>query len=278
MNTKIIRAFAATKKWVEIGEGWDNLVFVDQAKEYAFRFPKKDDVVAMLQKESAVLPLIANHIENIPAPYIQREGGHIYAVYPFVSGEQYKLLAIEEQEVLLQKLCHVLHRLHALDIKMVEGAPLVDYHQKFTKVYKQVKSELADLLNAKQQAYAKDLFELFLEHNEYTIPKESLLHGDISFEHVYIKDNAIHLIDWSDLHVADPAYEFHHLLRALPREKHSILRASYETEDEHFWDRALLYPLMDTFEILLIFVRKQDEKMTKYFLGRLDHDMKNWKR
>lgn len=206
-----IKQFVTAHGLQFVAEGLDNAVYADTAHTTAFRFPKKADRVATLRQEAMILPLLSGLGAIVPTPIVKEVDGLVYGEYPFVSGKQYEQLSPAEQIDLLQKLSLFLKALHTFqnpELKLLEENSAPE----------------------------------FLKHPQYVKIPKVLLHADISLDHVYYFDGKIAVIDWSDWHFGDPAYEFHHLLDELPVEQHKILFAYYPAEDDPtFWERAQAY-------------------------------------
>lgn len=261
-----------------VGDGWDNVVYSDLQKTKVFRFPKKDDGMDILNMEAAVLPkLVHAHMgATILPPVVKKDGKLIYAEYAFVDGNKYESLDTDSKIILLKKLGTFLLRLHAYDMSEIDEAPRVDYREKYSLVFEDIETTLTSILSRQQLQYARDVYHAYLTDTIYHTFQTALLHGDISFDHIYFEHGEISIIDWSDLHVADPAREFYHLLRDMTSMEKKILKDAYTTDDPHFWDRADIYPLLDTFEVLVIFAKKNQSQQIDAFLKRVDQDMHTW--
>lgn len=274
-NTEQIKQLAEKNNWQYVGEGFDNIVYADSEKTSAFRLPKKIEGVTMIQRDTDVLPTLPTQEGIIlPIPVVKNQDGVIYGEYPFVSGKKYEELAQQEQSGLLLQLTHFLHRLHTRSHSTLEHVPVINCREHFSLIWERVQKELKDILNEKQMDYAKKLFSSYLE--QYKDTPSALIHGDISFDHLYYDNGQLSIIDWNDMQYTDPAYEFHHLLRQLPTSGEGLLRAQYNTgSDESFWERAIAYKYIDTFDALLSFVENNNTEHIKNFLDRIDADMQD---
>lgn len=274
MNSEQIKQLAAKNEWEYVGEGFDNIVYADAQKLKALRFPKRIEGIALIERDAAVLPTLpAQKDIVIPVPEIKSQDGLVYGAYPFVSGKQYEHLSEQERRHALVLLIEFLHRLHTQANPAPPVVPTISCHEHFSAIYAKVQEELANILNEKQIDYAKALFSAYLE--QYKLTPTALIHGDISFDHLYYdNDGKLSIIDWNDMQITDPAYEFHHLLRQLPKEERDILRQQYNTsDDESFWKRADAYTKIDTFDALLNFVKEKNTVHIQNFLDRIDTDM-----
>ena len=58
INIEQIKQLAAKNKWIYVGEGFDNIVYTDAQKTKAFRFPKRIDGIALIERDAAILPTL----------------------------------------------------------------------------------------------------------------------------------------------------------------------------------------------------------------------------
>lgn len=272
---EIITQFTAAHGLEFIAQGFDNAVYADAVHTTAFRFPKKADRVETLRQEAVVLPTLTPDIcgATILAPTIKTEAGLVYGIYPFVTGKLYADCTTAEQTDLLAKTATFLQKLHQVKNPVIRALPIIRSYDRFQAVYEGF-AKLTDILTPAQLAYGQNLFTSFLSHHEYQSIKPVLVHADISLDHLYYQDGQISVIDWSDFHLADPAYDWHHLLNELPKSAHQIFFNNYDVgQDESFWERAYAYRFMDTFEVLLDAVKKNDEQRAQDFVGYVAADM-----
>lgn len=278
MDLNSIKQFANQNQLSFIGEGFDNIVYANSSKESVLRFPKKREGLDILRKEAIVLPHLTLDICSalVPAPVIYEKNSIVYGEYPFVKGNQYSELSSSQKEDLLIKLSVFLQRLHQVNNPDFDQLSRVNCYERFKKVFQKIEN-LGSILGAEKMEYAKKLFQTFLQQKGYEQVKPVLVHGDISLDHIYYKNGQIAVIDWSDFHLTDPAYDFHHLLNELPKEAHLTLQQHYETvADASFWWRAYAYRFMDTFEALLVFVEQQNKEQIDLYLNEINADIVQW--
>ena len=268
-----IKEFAQAHGLEFIGEGFDNVVYADVARQTAWRFPKKADREQTLRQEAIALSHLVHLDAIIPAPILKEESGLVYGEYPFVSGTHYEQLSPTEQTDLLRKSSVFLGKLHRFQHPDLQILEKINSYARFQAVHEGLR-DLKDILNSAQMTYAENVFGSFLKHPEYADLPLALVHGDFSQEHVYYQSGQIAVIDWSDFQLADPAYEFHHLLNELPTEAHQILVDNYDAGADHsFWERAYAYRYMDTFEVLLQAFQAGNTVRVQEFVREVDQDM-----
>jgi aminoglycoside phosphotransferase (APT) family kinase protein len=254
-----------------IEEGFDNIVYRNAEKTLVYRFPKKTDVVIMLKHEYAILPILARMGmgATIPVPILKEYKKEIYAIYPYVENIRYDALNASDKEQLIIKLSQYLSRQHKISDVSVD-VPQIDYRKKCHTLLDTVYNTFTGVLNPKQLAYATKLCQMFLT---FESGKRGVLHGDISFDHVFFSSGVMSIIDWSDVHMGDPAYEFYHLLRACNKSERILLKEHYTTTDINFWERAELFMYLDTLFVLDVAVQKNNTGLKTLFLERISTDM-----
>ncbi len=274
MEKSVLENFAAERGWVLVGEGYDNAVYSDAAREKIFRVPKKPDGRAVMEAEAIVLPKLAeqNLGACIPAPTLHEEGGVFFAEYPFVRGVLYDKLKKAEQEDFLIKLTGFLSNLHKVDATTFSMLPQVNWYEKCAALYQEV-IEHKYLFTAAQLEYAQNLFDSYLNHPEYKNVPLALVHADISLDHVFYDAGLISVIDWSDFCITDPAYEFHHLLEEIDAKKQHLFQHYYIDADPTFWKRATTYRFLTNFIALFDFAKSGNQTAVKNCLGHISGDI-----
>lgn len=278
MDLNVIKQFATENQLTFIGEGFDNIVYANSSKELVLRFSKKPNGLDVLRKEAIILPHLTLDVCSalVPAPVIHENKGIVYGEYPFVKGSQYEELSSSQKEDFLIKLSIFLQKLHQINNPIFSQLSSVNCYERFKKVFQKIES-LGIILGVEKMEYAKKLFQTFLQQKGYEQVKPVLVHGDISLDHIYYDNGQVAVIDWSDFHLTDPAYDFHHLLNELPKETHLTLQQYYDAGiDSSFWWRAYAYRFMDTFEALLIFLEQGNKQQITSYLNEISADLVQW--
>lgn len=278
MEQKQIEQFVQEKEWVFLAEGFDHWVYTDKDKIKVYRFPKDKEIARFLETEATVLTALQKR--KLPmqflVPKLKEEKGISYAIYPFVQGVHYPALPVDQKHAYLRRIGEALSALHRTrKTKVFDILPVIDYQQKFKKVFEALKKHGAAGLDKEDFAYAKQLMIRYFSSAEYDISKTTLMHADVSFDHIYHDAEGMTLIDWSDMHIGDPAYEFHHLLRRLPSEEIIVLMNAYNSNDPHFWQRAGMYTFLHTIDVFLIMLKQGSEEKIAFWRDRLGEDRRN---
>ena len=195
-------------------EGWDNAVWLVNER-WAFRFPQRALGVPGLERELAVLPLLAGRLPlPVPNPaFAGRPDGD----YPwrFFGGE---LLPGRETcdaglddagrlEVALA-VAAFLRRLHAID-PPVELPVDPNDRSDMTKRVPKTREQLAAVERLGLWRVPPAVDRLLDQAERLSLPTAiTLVHGDLHFRHVLVDGGAASgVIDWGDVCRADPALD-----------------------------------------------------------------------
>ncbi len=239
------------------GVGWDNAAFLVDGR-IVFRFPRRRVCANLIEREIALLPLVAPHVPlAIPAP---RYAGAATAAYrwPFAG---YDLIAgtsacsVELSDAaragLAEPLAGFLRALHGIDTAplVARGLPpdeidRLDHRKRLPLA--------AERLAALTSSTGWPAFEIATEperfldwlaaHPPVSLADDArtLVHGDLYARHVLLDANArpSGVIDWGDVHLGDPALDVAIAHLVLPARAHAAFRAAYGGIDERTWSAA----------------------------------------
>jgi aminoglycoside phosphotransferase (APT) family kinase protein len=228
-----------------IGEGWDNTVFT-VGEDWVFRFPRRGIVVAGLEVEIDVLPLLAPLLP-VPIPVPERVGVPSDPFpWPFFGARM--LPGVELCEApeasradLAPQLGRILRVLHSRDVLDAVGGRLPENLTRRADMQVRVPAlrerlaELDGLWRAPGHVHA------LLDEAEALPPPEplSVCHGDLHFRHVLVEgDRVSGLIDWIDLCRGDPALDLQLVWSVLRPEDRGAFFAAYGDVDDHTLLRA----------------------------------------
>jgi len=233
-----------------LGEGWDSTVWLVDGR-WAFRFPRRKVVVPGLQREIAVLPLLAPRLPvAISVPELV---GRPAAGYPFPfagarylpGAEPFQAAPDEATRIALaEPIARFLRALHSIDPEAcpaTAGLPLdgnrradMPYRVDFTL---RRFAELRELGLWRAPASVRSMIEGARGLSAPAAPR--LVHGDLHLRHVLIRDGRLSgVIDWIDVGRADPAVDLPLYWGFLPPEGRVAFRAVYGEIDEHQLVRA----------------------------------------
>jgi len=210
-----------------LAEGW-NSVACRVNEDLIFRFPKRAEVEQSLLTETRLLSQLAPYLPlAIPNfSYIATATNKIYPFifvgYPLIAGTPLQdcpeeLLKAEWWRQALAKFLVALHlfpleKATAAEVpkKLFPNSPVNDWRGSFQHLYGETEEMVFPLLKQEQQNKIRLRFTDFLndEHN-FTF-KPTLIHADLSDEHVLLdlgNQKLSGIIDFGDCCIGDPAYD-----------------------------------------------------------------------
>jgi aminoglycoside 2''-phosphotransferase len=238
-------------------DGWDSFV-LEVNGELIFRFPRRPEVEAQLDKEIALLPALAEALP-IAVPrfeFIYRGGNGRYD-RPFVGYRKIAGVPLSadclrpaQADELAGSLARFLSALHRFPVELarrlkVSGSDAGHWRQEYFGLYTWAQGQVFPLLAPTTRRKAAALWEGFLADDANFEFRPCLIHRDLAGEHI-LCDPARGLItgviDWGDAAIGDPALDFVGLLWAAGRDFTEAVLAGYQGQvDETFWDRMAFY-------------------------------------
>ena len=233
-----------------VGEGWDNVAYVVDER-WVFRFPRRGVAAALIERECAVLPVLAPALPlAVPVPrFVGRPGDGYpwpFAGYAVLSGAPADEIPLDDdgRAALAAPLAAFLRALHALDpaVAVAHGLEAdrigrLDHARRRPLVAERlgvlaaagIVADGAPLLAA-LDACAPDVHA----------GRRCIVHGDLYLRHILLDDaqRATGVIDWGDVHLGDPAVDLAIAFLVLPARAHAAFRAAYGPVDDGTWSRA----------------------------------------
>ena len=195
-----------------ISAGWDNFV-VDVNGEWIFRFPRREELILLLQREQWLLACIHNHI-SMPIPHYEYVGVYTAFVgYRKILGEPlnkklYLNLTDKARQKLAESLALFCSQLHtSVDVEEARKHGYKEYHIPL----EWIEDSLLDTLTSSE---IKHMIEEALEYtkNHPGLPKHAaLLHNDLHGENIAFDVGTQRLtgvFDFSDAVIGDYSIEF----------------------------------------------------------------------
>jgi aminoglycoside phosphotransferase (APT) family kinase protein len=234
-----------------VGVGWDNVAILFDGR-VLFRFPRSRGSAGMIEREIAVLPLIAPLLPvDIPAPsYVgaaSREYPWIFAGYDLLEGTTAcsAQLSDEARSALAEPLARFLRVLHDIDTAPLLARGLAPNkmgplsHKKHVRMTRERVASLARVEQTDQLQH----FVAWLEaHPPVSLDVENrrLVHGDLYARHLLLgaKAHLTGVIDWGDAHLGDPAVDIAIAHLILPSTAHTAFRGTYGPVDDRTWAAA----------------------------------------
>lgn len=202
-------------------EGWDNTVFVVDAT-WAFRFPRRQVAVPGVVREIALLPLLAPLLPlPVPVPELVGAPADGYP-WPFfgarlLPGAELADAGLPDVDRMpaAEALGGFLRALHdpALATRFGSGLPLDPMHRASpARRAPMARERLARLVERGTWADDGSVEELLSRGERLTQGTTAgpvLVHGDLHARHVLVGEDsqAVGVIDWGDIAVADPCVD-----------------------------------------------------------------------
>jgi aminoglycoside phosphotransferase (APT) family kinase protein len=203
-----------------LGEGWDNSVWVVEER-WAFRFPRREIAVPLVERELAVLPRVASRLPApVPRPVHVGRPSERYP-WPFFGCEL--LAGVEpcdaelgepdrvELGVELGSFLRALHDSATREAADAERALHVDPNRRADMAVRvpRTRAQLGELERLGSWSASEEV-EPLLRDAEMLAPAadEVLLHGDLHVRHVLVERGRLSgVIDWGDVCAGDPAID-----------------------------------------------------------------------
>jgi aminoglycoside 2''-phosphotransferase len=266
--------------------GWDSVALeVNDALIFRFPRPNRPDVEAQLEKERALLPELAKTLP-LPIPQFEYVGdgpsgsGRQFVGYCKIDGVELRgdALAKAHQETLARQLAEFLSCLHGFPVEQAiqSGLPAAsadDWRRQYEELYQRVSDSVFPLLEESIRAQHMALWEGFLSNDDHFVFQPALIHRDLGSDHILYnsaRGALAGIIDWGDMGIGDPAFDFVGLLGDYGREFAEAALAAYQGErDATFWQRMRFYEAIVPVYEVLFGLRLGDETHIRHGLERL---------
>ena len=279
------------RDWKPILEGWDSIV-VEVNGELLFKFPRRPEVRAQLEKERLLLPELGK-VLPVPVPRILFVGAvegtddTQFIGYRKIDGVELtsELASSVTGQQLALELSRFLSELHRFPVPEALRLKVPDlgaarWRQEYRDYYDRQRRGVFPLLKQNAQEKAHALWDGFLSEEDNFAFGPVLIHRDLGGEHVLCdpdQGSVAGVIDWGDAAIGDPAIDFAGLLLDCGAEFAQAVLAGYEGQvDKTFWSRVVFYArIVGGLEALYGLV-VDDESHVQRGLERLHRDLANW--
>lgn len=268
------------------GEGLDSKAFVVNG-DLIFRFPKYEDVGEKLKVEIALLPQLRWHLKLlIPNfEYIGKQENSLpFVGYKKIQGvalekELFDSLDMELQEKLIEQIADFIKQVHAFSAEEANklGAKVTNFQENYTADFAKIKKKAWHLLDIKTQTYIDQLFNTYLSNQENFNYVPTLLHSDLSPDHIIYdpdKKLIVGIIDFGDIEIGDPDYDLMYLYREYSPEFVERLLQYYPHDNkEHLMDKLYFLSRRNTIHDILIAVERKDDIKLQKALNKISADL-----
>ena len=225
---------------------------------WIFRFPRNNIVAENLQKEEAVLPVVAQRVE-FAVPRFEHVGtwrGQPYAGYRRIPGRPLSgrpFTGVKLAAEVAESIASMLSSLHSIPTWLIAEAsnvePTVEACQRrYHELRETVRSRIAPILDSRTLNAVERGFDRFLEEELATLEAVALVHCDLGCEHILIEEDGTTvtgLIDFEDVTIGDPAIDFVGIYVTYGMEAVEKVRDCYQHAlDVHFVNRLRFYTWM----------------------------------
>ena len=195
--------------------GWTNYAVKADGK-YLFRFPRNDEAYRAINKEYAILKILNDKLPgNIRVPeyiYSSLEPDYPYVGYRLIEGrfltkDVFIGLAKEEKCRTLDCMTEFLNILHSVDYTVL-NLNAAEPKEKYRNFYCRIQEVCFPYFDDELKELTVGLFENFFGDPTMHVYVPTLVHGDLSEDHILITETGVGIIDFGDLMVFDPAYDF----------------------------------------------------------------------
>ena len=253
---------------------------------WIFRFPRNRVVAENLQKEQAVLPVVASQVA-FAVPRFEHTGywnGRPCAGYRRIPGRPLSDRPFAGRELsgaTADSIAAALSSLHDIPTSLVAEAcavePTVDtWRRRYHALGETVRARVSPLLESRvigAVAHTLDavdrVFERFLEEELATLKDVALIHCDLGCEHILIGEDGTTvtgLIDFEDVTIGDPTIDFVGIFVTYGMEAVERVRDGYtrrRTLDEHFEHRLRFYTWMASCHQILYGLEEEKPDLVK---------------
>lgn len=254
ISSVIKQVYPELKTLTICGKGMDNIAYQADG-EWIFRFPLHDVSAMNLRMQVETSKLLKKYIST-QIPYFEVEGvdpetGFPFAGYRKIKGKQLTLgmiksLDAKQKDKLCADLAEFLAQLHAVAVEKARETGVSDWdirqdlNESLEMLIKVAKPHMSD----KAFSYAEKMITACLASKTFFDFQPALLHGDLSEEHVIVDDkcNLTGIIDFGDMRISDPYFDFYWLCHYFGKPLTKALEINYPefsrkkmTEKKKFW-------------------------------------------
>lgn len=230
-------------------DGWDKVAILLGKTIYAFPRNKNVEkllspVVLFTQEFSKIspvkIPVMTLHIDSIT-----------YITYQFINGvpltkEIFKGFTKEKQMQVAKELGQFLKLLHtfplnkALKIKVDNEGPFKIWSNELDEV----RQKVYPVINEFERQWIESIYSKYFSLIKLNPPKLKVIHSDMQPEHIIVDIQAEKLsgiIDFGDLEISDPAYDFCVLEQYYGKEFLKVVYQKYNLEKDKDWDTRIKF-------------------------------------
>jgi len=203
-----------------LGEGWTSWAYLVNA-ELVFRFPKRREVWEEIDRELAFLAEAADQLPLAVPRYVMRSpdsdaGPHGYAAYRYLPGTGLTLsgLSHEDRCRAAEKIAAFMGALHGCRLSAAVSANLEHGNEKASAIQALQDAEefVVGELSTGQAVRLRERMTRYVDLPANFAFRPVVLHADFSSDHILaLEGRPSGVIDFSDVSLGDPDYDFSYL-------------------------------------------------------------------
>lgn len=270
-----------------LDEGVDSKAYLVN-NTFVFRFPKHKDVVRQLRVEIRLLPELRKYLE-IDIPYFiyvgeQKNGlpfvGYKYIEGKFLKKELFWKLPFKTQKLILRQIAAFLNQVHSFPVKRARHLKTrtVNYKKRFAETEGWFKKNGKKIFGKNTVEFALAAFQELRMLGEDFQYKPTLLYADLHPWHVILdkeKRKIVGIIDFGDVEIGDPDYEFLRIYDQYGRKFLSELLKEMNHEDpERIWRKVKWLSKVNMLEDVITGIRRNDPSWLSWAKARLEKAVK----
>jgi|GEM_PF-314891 len=247
-----------------IGEGWDNKVFLIN-DNLIFRFPRRKIAVELLEHENKILTKLPSFSPlAIPTPQYLGQPSSYYP-YPFQGYHLIKgvaachaQLSLQDRIASLPAMADFLKQLHRINeqqaLEMGVEAQAFD-SAAITKTVQTLNKRVSKIIERRLCPINKNCFQQeinAIQQLPLSFTDRCLIHGDLDSRHLLFDNGKLTgIIDWGDMGISHKATDLAIIWIFYPANCHPSFFAMYGAVDAATWQYARFIGLYTAFTSLL---------------------------
>ena len=262
--------------FTEDNRGWDNFVIkIDD--EYIFRFPKRDSSFRTIEMENNVLKHLNILLPvNIKVPefiYKNLENDYPFVGYKMIKGKflsekLYNSFSNKEKDSFIKNMMIFINILHSIEIDSIK-LDVVDALSNYQYRYNEFKEKCFEYFDNKLKDKTNTLFNNYFNDKNMQMFRKTIIHGDLSTDHIIITDTGIGIIDFGDTRVFDNAYDFQWLFLLDKNELDNALHLYNYSIDDYFHKRIKFYTSIIPYYGVVYALENNNKKMLEKEIDKI---------
>lgn len=270
------------------GEGFTNVAFLVN-DEYIFRFAKRTRASTQIHIESKLLPQLESKL-NLPIPHVEyigqrSENQFAFMGYKKIVGEtlekdRFEKLDETTQDKIISTIAAFIKALHSFPIEQATdaGVETKKYKEHYEHEFAVVKEKVYPYVDEKIQKQLEMIFEEYLSDGENFNYTPSLVHAEICPKHILVNEgNEITgVIDFGDMQIGDPDFEFYYPYHSYGSEFTSkLLKHLPENDETRIMKKMKFFALYHSIIQIIFIGIRENEGALKKGLKDLEEFMEN---